>query len=186
MTDIDIPQVQHNNTSDSIYKRWHRSGFINIGFFAKAEKVTIEIGSTDGDKGLKSATKCFVPAAQFIAYLYAEINGNLLELHPQFADKGITYFGGGQTPDKGVISRVFKTSYWGAKTGTTGDVSSRAFKCGHFEGNRTSTDAITPDYSKPLSQDMIKIGLAEIAEIYQIVHMTVLAHKVAGVMKDAN
>jgi hypothetical protein len=185
MTDIDTqttdtaPITTTSSNSDSVYKRWHRSGFINIGYFAKGDKITVEIGSTDGDKGLKSATKCFLPAAQFLAYLRAEVTNNLLYLYPQFPTKGDTYFGGNTGPT-GIVSRVFKTAYWG--NANSPDPTARSFKCGHFVGTRSATEAITPDYKQPISTDMIKVDPREMAEILEILTMRITAERVAGLI----
>jgi hypothetical protein len=181
MTDMETPATTTTqNEIETIYKKWHRTGFIAVGYWPSADKLTIEIGSLDTNQSLKSATKCFIPVSQFVAYLRAEISGNLANIYPKYAESGLAFYGGGKT-DKGVVSRVFKSTVW--TSGGNTDPAGRAFKCGHFVGTRTEQGAVQPDYKQPLSADTIKMTLADLAEIFETIQLKVIAERVVALQK---
>jgi hypothetical protein len=162
-----------NLASEPIYKKWHKTGFISVGYWAKASKFTIEIGSLGQDGSLKSPTKCFVPVYQMLAYLHAEVNSQVVNVYPKFDLEGYSFYGGGKSPTGGVVSRVFKITNWKDKVGNV-DKSGRAFKCGHFAGQTTTSGAITPILSEMISSDVIKMTVSDLAEIYQICSLAVI------------
>lgn len=164
---------------ETLYKKWHKTGFISVAYWSKADRVIIEIGSLESDGSLKSATKCFIPAAQFLAYLRSEINDTLDLIYPNFDSNGHAFYGGGDTPS-GVVARVFKIAYWTSKNSNSPDKASRAFKCGHFKGKKTDQGAVTPDYSQVISANSIKMTLADIAEIFEILNKHVLVSLISS------
>lgn len=169
-----------NTSSETIFKRWHRTGFISIGYWAKANRITVEIGAMDDNGDLKNATKCFLDAFKFLAYLRAETSNNLLHVYPKYEESGpkggFISFGGGNTRDHGLVSRVFKVTYW--QNGQEIDKSARAFKCGHFKGLPSSQGAVNPDYKSPISQNSMKISMEMIAEMYEAVSSACLVGSV--------
>jgi hypothetical protein len=151
MTDMETPATTTTqNEIETIYKKWHRTGFIAVGYWPSADKLTIEIGSLDTNQSLKSA------------------------------ESGLAFYGGGKT-DKGVVSRVFKSTVW--TSGGNTDPAGRAFKCGHFVGTRTEQGAVQPDYKQPLSADTIKMTLADLAEIFETIQLKVIAERVVALQK---
>jgi hypothetical protein len=74
------------------------------------------------------------------------------------------------------VSRVFKITHWKNKTGQM-DTGARAFKCGHFAGQVTSSGAITPILSEMITSDVIKMTVADLAEIYEICALAVIHDK---------
>jgi hypothetical protein len=185
-TESDIVSADNTNTSQStevetLYKKWHKTGFISISYWSKADRIVIEIGSLESSGSLKSATKCFVPAPQFLAYLRSEINDTLDVIYPGFNANGHSFYGGGDTPT-GVVARVFKITHWMGKNQAV-DTTSRAFKCGHFKGKRTDQGAVTPDYSQVISANSIKMTLADIAEIFEILYKQILVAALVPVIQ---
>jgi hypothetical protein len=169
---IQQEQVEYTNTSsETIFKRWHRTGFISIGYWAKANRITIEIGALDDNGILRNATKCFLEAPKFLAYLRAEITDNLFHVYPKYEEPGknggFVSFGSRKTREHGDVSRVFKSTYW--LSGKEVDKSARAFKCGHFKGTPNAQGAVNPDYQQPISQNSMKISLEVLAEMYEAV-----------------
>jgi hypothetical protein len=179
---VDNPaEVQHTTSVvdlNVLYKKWHRAGFISVGYWPHADRFFIEIGSLDRSTGkLNSATKCFVPVTQFLAYLHAEVHGTMPIIFPDS-------FYGGSTVDGRSVSRVFKLAYWTSQGQP--DSTARAFKCGHFEGIRTDSGAIKPDLKKMISMDLIKMTLAEIADLYQTLTLAVVAQRTVQMLSLQN
>lgn len=154
-------------STETVFKKWHRTGFISVGYWAKADKVIIELGSMEEGGTLKSATKCFIEAPRFLSYLRAEVNGTLSHLYPDYETKGFEVFGGTTNKD-GVISRVFKSTYW--TKGDKPDLTGRAFKCGQFKGTKSAQGAIMPIYKEKLSLDSMRISVEMLAEMYEILY----------------
>ncbi len=166
MTDYNDPTTDTNNAKNdnSVYKKWHKTGLINIGYWPDADKVTVEVGSLDDGGRLKSATKCYLPLFKFLAYLRAEISRNVSHIYPSYGDKGEQFFGGGKGKDGALVSRVFTTEFW-----TKGDpASGRRFKCGEYAGKSTDQGAILPDYKTIHSENQIKMTASDLAEVYEI------------------
>jgi len=161
-----------------IHKRWHRTGFITISYWGNAKKVIIEIGEVN-DGSLVRATKCYIPADQFLAYLKSEMYDVLDKFYPDFTEKGLGFFGGSKNPTP--ISRIVKISPYKDRNGAN-DLTARLFKCGHFEGTVEGEGVIKPNYSKKLSENSIKIGLAELAQIYVNLDQRMTAELVVEIM----
>lgn len=166
----------------TLYKSWFRTktsaGLINIspwfwdGDQKPVGKMSVEIAKVDpNNQGTKvlSSTKCYVDAIDLAVYLRAVATGNAKALFPKksgtYSPESFMVFGG-STKGTAPVARVLKIEWWGAsaKNGE-GDEGAFQWKCGHFEGRVSGTGAIEPDFSKPLSQDMIKRTRLQMAEI---------------------
>lgn len=156
------------NKDRHFYKEWFKSsktsGFISLlpylvdkdGTFVN--KVGIEIGKVNPNTNkIESNTLCWVKATELSVYLDAVIYYPQLasQLYPKkrglYSPNGMLSFG-----SSGNTSRVFKVEQWGSSATSEGTPGDYAWKCAHFEGKPTATGAVEPDYSKPLSVDMIK------------------------------
>lgn len=178
----------HNNVHDKliqVYKKWMQTttkgGLVNVEYWPRTNRVVIDIGQIQDNK-LVSSAKCYVKAYQFLAYLEAEVNGLITHLYPDFASSdpkqaGVTWYGGsgGSQP----VARVFKVVPW------YNDEKARAFKCGWFEGRIQAKGAISPDYSKQLRNEQIKMTMVELAELYQALKMTILVQTLQGKVEEA-
>lgn len=163
-----------------LYKEWFKTkttaGFISIvpWFYDNngkpVNKVVVDIGTVSPTSNtVESATKCYLDAISLATYL------DLVVKHPQIAVEaypmnkwraglnspaGYIAYGG-----SGSVARIFKIEYYGANKESIGTPGVFQWKCGHFEGKTTSSGAIQPDFSKPLSQNMIRRTLVQMAEI---------------------
>jgi len=186
-TYVNEDNENHSSNAVDIIKKWHKYGFISISYWAHAQKVIIEIGSTKAEGSenkLTSATKCFVPVHQFLGYLRSEISDTVEVIYPQFPTKGVEFFGGGKDKKTGeVVSRIFKAGYWTGKAGV--DEKSRAFKCEHYKGTLADQGAIIPKYNEPaISRDGMKITMADIAEIFEKLSITTISEATAALIID--
>lgn len=170
-----------------LIKKWHRSGFISVSYWNSADKVIIEIGSTDPDNNnaLKNVSKCFLPSFQFLAYLHSEVHCTVEKLFPAFAEKGISYFGG--TPKPPVTSRVFNSSYYkDYRNNNVIDYFYRTFTCASYEGTVKDKGIVSPNFKAELSKNTIKISMADISETYQMLNMHMLAENTADIVLGTN
>lgn len=178
---------QKETNSIELLKKWHRSGFISFSLWNSADKVIIEIGSTDPDNNnaLKQVTKCFLPAVQFLTYLHSEVNGIVTTIFPTFTDKGISFFGGSVKPP--VVSRVFNSSYYkDYKNNNAVDTYHRTFRCAHYDGEVKDKGAVQPIYTKKISENTIKLSLLDLAEMYQLLNLHMIIEGVVDEMKENN
>lgn len=163
-----------------VFKKWRQSpkggdgGFINFQYWPTFHKVIIDIGTVSNGT-LKDNAKCFVNASQFLAYLKADVEGNVLNIFPSFFSEtaqqaGWTTYGGSQVNGQ-YISRIFKVTYW------PGEQISRDFKCAWFEGQPQGQGAIKPIFDKPLKNEHIKVSAFELAELHQNMTLVVLSSK---------
>lgn len=178
---VHTDQDTNNSDVEVLHKRWHKTGFISIGFWPKGEKVVIEIGSVVDSK-LVSATKCYVPAVNFLAYLRAEINDTLELFYPTFEEKGLSFFGGGNTA-KGVVSRIVKLSYYKNRDNTL-DKEARGFTALHFAGQFGKDGLVEPIYNSKISANSIKISMAELSIIFELVRSRFDAEAVLKLIAD--
>lgn len=168
-----------------LFKKWHRTGFISVGYWNYADRVIIEIGSVnpDDNNSLKGATKSFIPVFQFLAYLQAEVNGNPGLMFPKFEDKGVSFFGGNNKPP--IVSRIFNSKiYTDYRNNNAPDPFSRTFTCAHYEGEARDKGVIIPNYKAEISKNTIKLALADLAEMYQLLSMQVLAETVTDTLAE--
>jgi hypothetical protein len=197
LTDFEViapPRVEGQEHTSSVpsseivtvFKQWHRKGFISFGLWHAAKKVMVEIGSISGSNELTGATKCYVPLPGFMAYLHADIYGLTDRLFPQFADKGMGWYGGGNNPTgPGVISRIVKIEPWWKDFNNNLDPTSRTIKCGHYEGIRGSQGAIQPNRDKPqLSANQTKMTMAQMAELYYNLNRAITVADLDSLLED--
>lgn len=173
----------------TVYKKWGTGRFASFSLWPAGDKgngsVIVDVGEFDTTTNkVKSATQCFVPADELLAYLYAEVNGTLKLTHASMADPGakhgLQWFGGGA---KG--ARVFTVQDWNfdVKAKTVSEFSQkRRFQCGLYEAV-PGADGYRPDYSKPISRDSIQITRTELAALYQNLHMFQQASILLGLSK---
>lgn len=167
-----IVSTDNKDFAPEIYKKWFKTssfgGFLSISPWLDGGKWTIDIGAVDSSSKPTSNTKCFVDAVAFNTYLTEVVAGRGYGVYPKRAGlaspESFISYGGSEVKGR-LISRVFKAHWWGASADNEGDQSAFVFKCGHFEGKRTDSGAITPDLSSALSTDMIKVTRVEFTEI---------------------
>lgn len=174
-----IPGV---NVAEIIYKRWHRSGFVSIAYWASAGKVIIEVGATNEDKSLRSATKCYVGATQFLAYLRAEVHKNVQWIFPEYTTQGYKLYAGSPNKDGELIARVFSIKLWKDREGKP-DLTAREIRCAHFDGKKNSQGAVEPIYTAKRSEDYMKLLMRDIAEIFEALNIKVLTDNVLHVLE---
>lgn len=155
------------NGTYEVYKKWRKGGFATFSYWADGGRVIIDIGdvNTTTNKAT-SSTKCYVQIDNFMAYLHAEMNGQIDHIYPTMKmtgmKHGITWYGGTTQ------ARVFKIEDWnfdGTKpTLTPSEV--RRFKCGLFE-KLPGGDGTQPDFKKKISMNSIQMKPFEIAALYQ-------------------
>lgn len=182
--DYEPEQEDTKQTAVELIKKWHRSGFISVSYWAHAGKVIIEIGSTDPNKNnaLVSASKCYLPVNQFLAYLRAEVHGQTARLFAQFEEKGVSFFGG--SPKLPVVSRIFNSKIY-VKDGNP-DGRARTFTCAHYEGRVQDKGVVIPDFKKQISYNTMKITLTDIAEIFETLSNQVIAEKIVKLYDERN
>jgi len=182
-TEIDDQKPQ----AIELVKKWHRTGFISVSYWAYADKVIIEIGATDPDNGnaLKGATKCFLPAPQFLSYLHAEVHGTIERIYSDFTPtgKGVSFFGGTISPV--VISRIFNSKvYLDYKNNNAPDFFFRTFTCAHYEGTTRDKGVVIPNYKAEISRNTMKLSLIDIAEIYHLVNTQMIVETMLDAMVE--
>lgn len=153
-----MSEAQQQTQDIVIHKIWRKGRFASFNYWEQANKISIDIGEFSDGK-LIGATKCYVDLLPFYTYLDAEHHDRLKTVYPKFDSEGFAVYGGNAK-----VARVFKSHWW--MNGQNTDLSSRVFKCGHFEAKVSGTGAIIPDMSKPLSMTSIKISMEEIAHVY--------------------
>lgn len=184
MTNLDTPTPANYSTIETVYKKWHKTGFISVGLWYEHKKVMVEVGRTDQNDQLLSATKCYVPMNAFVSLLYADLHGLTDRIYPKFSTEGYSFYGGGPHQG-GFVSRVVKIEpHWKAHKDAQPDTSARTIKCGHFEGTRTATKAIKPNRDKPaISSDQAKLDLADLSMIYHDLNTLIIANKTADLLE---
>lgn len=181
-TEYDDTKIQG---SIDLFKKWHRTGFVSVAYWATAEKVIVEIGAIDPDKNnaLLKATKCFIPSLQFMSYLHAEIHGMTDRMFPSFDTKGVSFFGG--TPKPPVVSRIFNSSYYlDYRNNKQIDPLYRTFTCAHYDGEVTGKGVITPIFKNEISKNTMKIALVDLAEMYHLLYMQAIAELTVHTMQE--
>jgi hypothetical protein len=172
--------------TEPIYKKWFRTkdkaGFISITpWFDNEQDITkliIDIGEANPQtKQLLSSTNFFVDGFKLGSFLHSVSHGTGTMNFPikkkkindewqndpdNRTNESISFYGG-----SGNVARVFRIHHWETKDGH--DSSSFVFKTGHFKGNTSSTGAIIPIMSEPISANLIKMTRPEIAELSYII-----------------
>ena len=132
-----------------------------------------------------SATKCYLPETQLLAYLRAEVHGQTARLFADFEAKGVSFFGGSQKPP--IVSRIFNSKiYLDYRNDNAPDPRARTFMCAHYEGRLQDKGVVLPDFKKELSRNTMKITLTDIAEIFEKLSTQVIAEKVTEIYGKRN
>lgn len=170
------PEQDTNNHSPEMYKKWFRtrdrSGFLSIRPWTEKNKCAIDIGELNGTGKMQSHTLVWTEMIALATYLRAVAQGSASTIYPANAragvatNEGFTTYGGGRVDGK-PVSRILKVHYWQNGTGenATFDPTSFAWKCGHFEARESASGAYIPDMTKGVSQNLIKVSRAEMAEM---------------------
>lgn len=147
------------------FKAQNAEGFLTIKPWFEAHKLSIDIGAVS-DGSLQSSTLVWVDWIELNVYLQAVLHNNAEVLFPAKENQGASTpeafvsYGGSKSDDGTVVARVLKIHRW-----NEGDGSSFAWKTGAFEGRASRTNAVIPDMTKPISQNLIKITRLEMVEI---------------------
>jgi hypothetical protein len=161
-----------------LFKKWfkagERQGFLSIRPWLSAGKFVVDVGEVGTDGKVKGSTAVFVDAVKLSTFLQSVSNGSAPNLYPAIkgqtpSPESFVSFGGNKEK---TIARVFKIHYWNNGQ----DASAFVWKCGHFEGSPTSTGAVKPDTTKPLSVNLIRISRQEMAEIAYRIHVCLVGY----------
>lgn len=160
--------AQHKTLHKKYFKSAKAEGFLTIRPWLEAGKFQIEVGEVV-DKALKSVSLAYVDAIELATYLKAVVSGHAEALYPPDPKNGVhtpesyVSYGGGNTPGGDVVARIVKIHHW--VSNNNADSSAFAWKCGNFEGKRTTTGAVVPELTKPISQNIIRVTRQEMAII---------------------
>lgn len=189
VSDFDHGDSEPEHSDDTIYKRWHRKGFISIRPWLDAGRFVVDIGAINADTKAKiSNTVAYVKAIDLATYLRSVTNNNAVDLYPaggvggnvqdNVTPESFVVYGGSHTKDHGPTSRIFKIHHWGiydkATKTTSYDPTAFAWKIGLFKAGTTSSGAFIAKRDQILQADMIKIPRQEMHRIEYCVNLALV------------
>lgn len=179
MSETFVPTENPKYYMEEVYKKWWTGGFISVRYWPNAEKVQIEIAAIDPKtKKTRSLSKSFIDTYPFLTYLHAEVHSNVEKLFPDFATKGLQFFGGARDKEGEVISRVSTFGPYKASKDAAPDMSKRSFRCAVYAGKEVGQGAFQPIYDKPISFDHIQMTHRDITHLYLSLNTSIQAYAI--------
>ena len=167
---------------DEIFKKWFRTknqtGFIGVRAAFDIGKVAIDIGDST-TKPIKN-TLVYTNVLPLATYLQAVASGTGDLLYPEKTWKNKTtpaetymYYGGG-TVDGKPVSRILGIRYWNWRNEP--DRNAFEWKNGMFAARRGATGSYEPIMDQKLSENMIRVTRAEMAEMSMRLQVALTAY----------
>lgn len=152
---------QERQFKSDVYKKWFktrdRQGFLSVKDALEINKFVLDIGEQKPGQEM-SSSHTFIDADELPVILDKLYTGALVK------GDAIMLYGGGRI-DGNPISRVFKVEQWSDQNDAW------AFKNGIFQAKETNTGAFTPIMDKPISMNLIKVNLDDVAKMRLRVNM---------------
>ena len=172
------PQEPENGQqTPDVYKKWFRtkdrSGFLSMRPWTEKNKLSVDIGEVSPKEGrVQSHTLVWTDLLGLATYLRAIAANTAAVIYPASPRTGVptpegyVSYGGGNVDGK-PVSRILKVHHWQQGRGDDAqyDPTSFVWKAGHFEARTAGQGAFIPDMTKPISQNLIRVSRAEMAEM---------------------